>query len=53
MTMPRTLLLALLMLINVSAHAEEILIAAAADLKFAMDEVVKEFKTKNPTEKSM
>ena len=32
------------------AHAEKITIAAAADLKFAMDEIVSNFKKGNPTD---
>lgn len=31
-----------------NAHAEKILVAAAADLKFAMDDVVSEFRKANP-----
>lgn len=36
------------LLVSLSAHAEKITIAAAADLKFAMDEVVSAFKQTNP-----
>ncbi len=39
-----------LLLITTAAHAEKLTIAAAADLKFAMDEVVAAFKTANPTD---
>lgn len=37
-----------LLVLSASAHAEKITIAAAADLKFAMDEVVASFKKANP-----
>lgn len=33
-----------------TVHAEKITVAAAADLKFAMDEIVSEFKKSNPTD---
>lgn len=36
--------------VTAAAHAEKITIAAAADLKFALDEVVTAFKKSNPTE---
>lgn len=49
--MKKTLLFIIFSLFSFTTQAEEILIAAAADLKFAMDEVVKEFKSTNPTEK--
>ncbi|HQS28095.1 MAG TPA: molybdate ABC transporter substrate-binding protein [Limnohabitans sp.] len=39
------------MLLSIPSYAEEILIAAAADLKFAMDEVIKDFKVANPSDK--
>ncbi len=32
-----------------AAHADEIRIAAASDLRFAMDEIINEFKAKNPS----
>jgi len=38
------------LLLCLSAHAETITIAAAADLKFAMDEIVSTFRKANPTE---
>lgn len=43
-------LLACALALPVAAHAEKITIAAAADLKFAMDELVTEFKRTNPGE---
>jgi len=46
---PLTLLLiACSLLFATTAHAEKITIAAAADLKFAMDEIVTEFKKSRP-----
>lgn len=36
------------LLLTLSAHAEKITVAAAADLKFAMDEIVATFKTAHP-----
>lgn len=45
-----SLLLICLMLFANAAHAEKITIAAAADLKFAMDEIVTTFKSANPGE---
>lgn len=42
------LLAASLIILSVSAHAESITIAAAADLKFAMDDIVGTFKKANP-----
>lgn len=44
----KSLFTKLLLLISISAHAEKITIAAAADLKFAMDEIVTAFKSQNP-----
>lgn len=44
------LLLACCLLFTASAHAEKIAVAAAADLKFAMDEIIINFKAKNPGE---
>jgi len=44
----KTLLLACFLLLTASAHAEKITVAAAADLKFAMDEIVTTFKTSHP-----
>ena len=43
----RSLLLASAMLFAVSAHAGKITVAAAADLKFAMDEIVATFQRSN------
>ena len=43
----RPLLLACSLLIATAAHAEKITIAAASDLKFAMDEIVTTFKKAN------
>jgi len=43
----KSLLLACALLFAASAHAEKITIAAAADLKFAMDEIVTAFKQAN------
>lgn len=42
------LLLALLFLGTTAAHAEKITVAAAADLKFAMDEIVSSFNRQHP-----
>lgn len=42
-----TSLLLVWMLLTSAAHAEKITIAAAADLKFAMDEIVMQFKKSN------
>lgn len=50
MTLLRPLLLAGSLLIAATAHAEKITVAAAADLKFVMDEIVTTFKQANPTE---
>ncbi len=44
------LLTACLLVLAPPAHAEKITIAAAADLKFAMDEIVATFKKANPAE---
>ncbi len=49
--MKRVFGLVVALLISISAHAEEILIAAAADLKFAMEEVVSAYKQQNPNDK--
>lgn len=43
------LLFCSLLLVTTSAQAEKITVAAAADLKFAMDEIVTEFKKAGPT----
>lgn len=50
MKLIKTLLSAGLLLLALSAHAEKITVAAAADLKFAMDEIVTAFKKTNPNE---
>lgn len=42
------LLLSLLLLGTTTAHAEKITVAAAADLKFAMDEIVSSFNKQHP-----
>jgi molybdate transport system substrate-binding protein len=44
------LVFACIMLLTLSAHAGKITVAAAADLKFAMDEIVTAFKKNNPSE---
>ncbi|MDP2406791.1 MAG: molybdate ABC transporter substrate-binding protein [Hydrogenophaga sp.] len=44
------LAIAVFLLAMGSAHAEKITIAAAADLKFAMDDIVKGFKATNPAD---
>ena len=44
----RSFLLVSSLLYALSAHAEKITVAAAADLKYAMDEIVTSFKTGNP-----
>lgn len=46
----QTVLLAGSLLIAATAHAERITIAAAADLKFAMDEIVAAFKKTHPAD---
>lgn len=46
----RPLLLACLLLFAATAHAEKITVAAAADLKFAMDEIVATFKQAHPAD---
>jgi molybdate transport system substrate-binding protein len=46
----RPLLLACCLLIAATAHAAKITIAAASDLKFAMDEIVAAFKQANPAD---
>lgn len=50
MKLAKSLLCACALLLSLSAHAEKITIAAAADLKFAMDEIVTTFKKTNPSE---
>jgi molybdate transport system substrate-binding protein len=44
------LLFCSLLLVTASARAEKITVAAAADLKFAMGEIITEFKKANPTD---
>lgn len=44
------LLLACSLLFATSAHAEKVTVAAAADLKFAMDEIVTTFKKAHPSD---
>lgn len=46
----KSLMAVFAMLACAFAHAEKITIAAAADLKFAMDEIVVEFKKTNPSD---
>ncbi len=50
MKLAKSLLCACALLLSLSAHAEKITIAAAADLKFTMDEIVTTFKKTNPSE---
>lgn len=50
MKLLRPLLLAGSLLIATAAHAEKVTVAAAADLKFAMDEIVATFKKANPAD---
>ena len=45
MKLVRSLLLVSSLLYAISAHAGKITVAAAADLKYAMDEIVASFKT--------
>lgn len=49
-TVHTLLLICSLLLAASAAHAEKITVAAAADLKFAMDEIVTAFKKSNPAE---
>lgn len=46
----QSLLLVCSLLFAISAHAEKVTVAAAADLKFAMDEIVATFKNANPVD---
>jgi molybdate transport system substrate-binding protein len=48
MRLTKTLLLATTLLLSLSVHAATLTIAAAADLKFAMDEIVTAFKQGHP-----
>lgn len=50
MKLLRPLLLACSLLLPVTANAEKITVAAASDLKFALDEIVTSFKQANPAE---
>lgn len=50
MKVARSLLFACSLLLSLAAHAEKITIAAAADLKFAMDEIVGQFRTAHPAD---
>ncbi|BCU06430.1 molybdate ABC transporter substrate-binding protein [Allochromatium tepidum] len=50
MRLTKTLLLATALLFSLSAQAEKLTIAAAADLKFAMDEIVTAFKQDHPAD---
>ncbi|MDS4019644.1 MAG: molybdate ABC transporter substrate-binding protein [Candidatus Competibacter sp.] len=50
MKLIKPLLLAGSLFLSLSAHAEKIAVAAAADLKFAMDEIVAAFKKANPAD---
>lgn len=47
MKLIKNLLFITILLLSLNAHAEKITIAAAADLKFAMDEIVTSFKSAN------
>ncbi len=48
MKLLRPLLLVCSVLIATDAHAEKVTVSAAADLKFAMDEIVTTFKQAQP-----
>ena len=50
MALRKTLLLAALLLFPICGQAEPIRVAAAADLKFALDEIAASFKQANPTD---
>lgn len=50
MALRKTLLLAALLLFPIGGQAEQIRVAAAADLKFALDEIAASFKQANPTD---
>lgn len=50
MALRKTLLLAALLLFPICGQAEPIRVAAAADLKFALDEIAATFKQANPTD---
>jgi len=49
-TFKKLALICSILLAATTAHAEKITIAAAADLKFALDEIVTAFKKANPAE---
>ena len=51
MTVIRSLLAACALALSLSAQAGEIMVAAAADLKFAMDEIVAAFAKANPADR--
>jgi molybdate transport system substrate-binding protein len=46
----KSLLIAYSLLLSLSVHAEKITVAAAADLKFAMDEIITTFHKAHPSE---
>ena len=50
MALRKTLLLAALLLLPIGGQAEQLRVAAAADLKFALDEIAASFKQANPTD---
>ncbi len=50
MKLLRSLLLACLLLFSATSHAGKVTVAAAADLKFAMDEIVTTFKKAHPSD---
>ena len=50
MALRKTLLLAALLLLPIGGQAEQIRVAAAADLKFALDEIATSFKQANPAD---
>lgn len=50
MNLLKTFFFACAILATGAAQAEKLTIAAAADLKFAMDEIVAHFKAENPQE---
>ena len=50
MALCKTLLLAAMLLLPIGGYAEQIRVAAAADLKFALDEIAATFKQANPTD---
>lgn len=50
MILKRMMALFAILTLSLAAHAEKVTIAAAADLKFAMDEIVATFKKANPAD---